>query len=283
MFIVIGLGLFSCNTDTTTDAASNEINAELAKLKSEKRALEDQLAEKDSTINQSIMLFNEIEQNLSMINLKENEIRIKSKDVELNEEGKQWIIQEIQNINHLREQNAKKANQLSKQLKDSNQKIAELEKMISNLMVKIQAQDEEIDMLRFELEELDKEYVELLEAYEEQSTLAYELLQEANTVYYAYGTEDELVNAGVIVKEGGFIGMGKKTALKGDFNDEYFTQIDMNKTTTIDVDGGKKIKFVTDHPSSAYTIESKGTSHTIKITDPKQFWKVSKYLVVVVN
>ena len=282
-FLVFSFGLFSCNTAETTDNSSNELSEELAKLKSEKRDLENQLNEKDSTINESIMLFNEIEDNLAMINLKEDEIRLKSKDVELSEDGKQWIIQEIQNINYLREENAKKANSLNKQLKNSNQKIAELEKMISNLMVKIQAQDEEIDMLRAELEDLDREYVELLEAYEEQSTLAFELMKEANQVYYAYGTEDELEKSGVIVKEGGFIGIGKKAKLKGDFNDEYFTEIDMTKTKTIDIDGGKKIKIITDHPSSAYTVEDNGTKHTIKITEPNNFWKVSKYLVVIVE
>ncbi len=274
---------FSCTTGGTTDNSSSELQEELAKLKSEKRELENQLNEKDSTINQSIMLFNEIENNLAMINLKEDEIRLKSKDVELGEDGKQWIIQEIQNINYLREENAKKAKVLSKQLKNSNQKIKELEKMISNLMVKIQAQDEEIDMLRAELEDLDREYVELLEAYEEQSTLAFELMKEANRVFYAYGTEEELEKAGVIVKEGGFIGIGKKATLKGDFNDEYFTEIDLTKTKSIDIDGGKKIKLITDHPSSAFTIEDNGTKHTIKINDAKNFWKVSKYLVVVVD
>jgi len=46
---------------------------------------------------------------------------------------------------------------------------------------------------------------------------------------------------------------------------------------------GKKVKFITDHPSSAYNITSNGQNHTIKIMDPKSFWKVSKYLVVVVD
>ncbi len=282
-FLTLSLAIVSCNTGETTENTSDISAEELAKLKSEKRALEMQLAEKDSTINESILLFNEIEENLAMINLKEDEIRFKSKDVELSEDGKQWIIQEIQNINYLREENSKKADALSKQLKNSNQKIEELEKMIANLMVKIQAQDEEIDMLRAELEDLDREYVELLEAYEEQSTLAFELMKEANRVFYAYGTEDELESAGVIVKEGGFIGIGKKPALKGDFNDDYFTEIDKTKNKSIAIDGGEKIKLITDHPSSSYTIESNGAKHTLKITDPNDFWKVSKYLVVVVD
>ena len=281
--LTITAGFYSCKQDVSTTESGNNTNEELAMLKSEKRELESQLAAKDSVLNESILLFNEIEDNLALINFKEDEIRIKSQDVELAEDGKQWILQQIQNINQLREDNKRKVNQLTKQLKSKNNKIASLEKLVSSLQGKISDQDGEIDMLRAELEDLDREYVELLEAYEAQSTMTLELLQDANTVYYAYGTEEELVTNGVIVKEGGFIGIGKKTNLKGDFNDDYFTEADLTKTQSISVEGGKKIKLITDHPSSSYTIESKDKMHTIKISNENNFWKVSKYLVVIVD
>jgi hypothetical protein len=282
-FLFLAL-LAACNTSPeTTDNGGNEESEELARLRSENRALEGQLLEKDSVLNQSIMLFNEIEENLAMINLKEDEIRFRSNDIELAEDGKQWILQEIQNINYLREANQKKVSELNGQLQNKNLQIEEFKAMVSSLMNKIEVQEEEIEMLRVELSDLDKEYVELLEAYQEQSQIAAETIRELNTVYYAYGTEDELIQNGVIVKEGGFIGMGKKTALKGDLNDAYFTQVDLSQKKQIDVLGGTKIKFITDHPSSAYEIVSAGQKHSIKIIDPKTFWKVSKYLVVVVE
>lgn len=275
--------LISCNatSDDATDSNSGE-SEELARLRSENRELSNQLVEKDSVLNESIMLFNEIEENLAMINLKEDEIRYRSNDIELAEDGKQWILQEIQNINYLREANQKKVSELNKQLANKNLEIDQFKAMVSNLMNKIEVQEEEIEMLRTELAELDKEYVELLEAYQEQSQIAAETIQELNTVYYAYGSEEELINNGVIVKEGGFIGMGKKTSIKGDLNDDYFTKIDLTKEDKIDV-VGKKVKFITDHPSSSYSIQTNGQNHSIKINDPKSFWKVSKYLVVVVD
>ena len=281
--IVLASALYSCNTATAPTDSNNSESEELAKLKSEKRELENQLAEKDSVLNESIMLFNEIEDNLAMINLKEDEIRFRSKDVELAEDGKQWILQEIQNINYLREANQKKVGELNKQLQNKNNQIEQLEKMVNNLMAKIEDQDEEIDMLRAELEDLDREYVELLEAYQEQSTMALEMLQDMNRVFYAYGTSEELENAGVIVKEGGFIGIGKKPALKGDFNDEYFTELDLTKTKSIDIDGGKKMKIITDHPHSSYSVETINNAHKVNISNAKDFWKVSKYLVVVID
>ena len=278
----VSVFIFGCKEETgTTESVAGE-SEELARLKSENRELQEQLGAKDSTINESIMLFNEIEQNLAMINLKEDEIRFRSNDVELEEDGKQWILQEIQNINYLREANSKKVAELNKALQDKNLQIEELQTMITHLMDKIQVQEEEIEMLRVELADLDREYVELLEAYQEQTELTAETLQELNKGFYAYGTSKELEANGVIVKEGGFIGIGKKAMLKDDFNDEYFTPVDITKTKSIQVTG-KKLKFITDHPSTAYDITVNGENNTIKILDPKSFWKVSKYLVVVVE
>jgi hypothetical protein len=282
--LIATLSLVSCNLNegSDTEAGGSADGEELAKLRSENRDLKDQLVAKDSMLNESIMLFNEIEHNLAMINLKEDEIRLRSNDVELAEDGKQWILQEIQNINYLREANAKKVEELSASLDDKNLQIEEFQKLVSELLNKIQVQEEEIEMLRVELADLDREYVELLEAYQEQTELAIETMQELNSAYYAYGSTSELLANEVIVKEGGFIGIGKKATLKSDFNDEYFTPIDMMKTKSIEVIG-KKVKFITDHPSSSYELISNGDNHQIKIKDPKSFWKVSKYLVVVVD
>lgn len=276
------ISLTACNSGSPEGSENTGESEEMARLRSENRDLQSQLEEKDSVLNDAIMLFNEIEENLAMINLKDDEIRLRSTNVEMPEDGKQWILQEIQNINYLREENGKKVDELNKMLQSDKLQIAELQTMVNNLLHQIQVQEEEIEMLRLELSDLDREYVELLEAYEEQTEITFETLKELNKAYYAYGTEEELVQNGVIVKEGGFIGINKRVSLKSDFNDAYFTQIDMSKDKTIEV-VGKKIRFITDHPSGAYELVSLGQSHKIVIKDPKSFWKVSKYLVVVVE
>jgi len=280
--ILFSAVLISCNTGTPDTTISAEESEELARLKSENRDLQSKLVEKDSVLNDAIMLFNEIEENLAMINLKDEEIRFRSTNVELAEDGKQWILQEIQNINYLREENQKKVQELNKQLKNKNLQIAEFQIMINNLLHQITVQEEEIEMLRLELADLDREYVELLEAYQEQTEITVETFKELNKAFYAYGTEAELISNGVIVKEGGFIGMNKRTALKNDFNDEYFTQIDLSQQKTIEF-VGKKYRFITDHPSSSYEVVSTGQSHKIVVQDPNSFWKVTKYLLIVVD
>lgn len=282
-FTFVSILLVSCGGEPSSTESSEGDSEELARLKSDMRELEAQLSEKDSVLNETIMLFNEIEQNLAMINLKEDEIRYRSNDIELEEDGKQWIIQEIQNINYLREENAKKVDELNVALQNKNLQIEEFQNMITHLMDKIQVQEEEIEMLRVELADLDREYVELLEAYQEQTEITAETLQELNKAFYAYGTSEELEAAGVIERKGNFLGLNKKAYLKDDFNDEYFTQIDITREKNIEVLGGKKIKFITDHPSTSYDLVTNGQNHMVKIHDPKTFWKVSKYLVVVVD
>lgn len=280
--ILSGLFFLACAGPNDAENGNEDSSEELARLRTENIELKGQLEEKDSVLNDAIMLFNEIEENLAMINLKDDEIRLRSTNVELAEDGKQWILQEIQNINYLREENGKKIEELNKMLKSDKLQIAELQNLVNNLLHQIQVQEEEIEMLRMELSDLDREYVELLEAYEEQTEIAFETLKELNKAYYAYGTEEELVSNGVIVKEGGFIGINKKISLKDDFNDEYFTQIDLSKDKIIEI-VGKKPRFITDHPSTAYRVEALGQSNKIVIDDPKSFWKVSKYLVIVVE
>lgn len=284
LFFSLALVFTACTAEGSSESSeSSGDSEEVARLKSELREMESQLNEKDSVLNETIMLFNEIEQNLAMINLKEDEIRFRSNDIELEEDGKQWILQEIQNINYLREENTKKVGELNAALKDKNLQIAELQSMITNLMDKIQVQEEEIEMLRVELADLDREYVELLEAYQEQTQITAETMQELNRGFYAYGTKKELEANGVIVREGGFLGMNRKTGLADNMNDEYFTQIDITRTSSIEVVGGKKLTFITDHPSNSYEVISNGENHNIKIHDPAHFWKVSKYLVVTVD
>jgi predicted RNase H-like nuclease (RuvC/YqgF family) len=171
---------------------------------------------------------------------------------------------------------------LNKKLKESGLKIVELENMVEGLLKNIQAKDEQIDMLQAELGNLDKAYSRLFDAYQEKAELVDELTEEINTVYYSYGTEEELVKNQVIERKNGFIGIGKKIKLMDNFNQKYFAKIDLTEEKEIFIEGSD-LKFITDHPSSSYTLVPVGKNTKIKIVNPRDFWKISKYLVVVVD
>jgi UDP-2,3-diacylglucosamine pyrophosphatase LpxH len=191
-------------------------------------------------------------------------------------------MEQIRHINFLREENAKKVIQLSKKLKESGLKIKELNNMIEDLLSNIRARDEQIGMLQDELTSLDKAYSKLFDAYQEKAELVEELTEEINTVYYSYGTEDELVKNQVIERKNGFIGLGKKIKLMDNFNDKYFAKIDLREEKEIFIEG-KNPRFITDHPSSSFKLVPVGKNTKIIIMNPNDFWKVSNYLVVVVE
>jgi DNA repair exonuclease SbcCD ATPase subunit len=278
---LITLTLFSCKQETpgTNNGGSME---NMQELKNQIKQLELDNALKDSVINESLAFFNEIKSNLESISVKKDMIRAISEDPEISNDDKNWILEEIKHINFLREQNARKVKQLQEDLKKNGLKIEELEVMIESLLKDIQWKDEQIGLLQSELEALDREYSALFDAYQEQATTIDVLTEEVNRAYYAYGTEGELRDNKVVEKKNGFIGLGRSTELKDNFNDDYFTDIDVRKTKTITV-SGEKIRLVTDHPKSSYELVESGALTKIKITDPSEFWKISKYLVVIVD
>jgi len=94
--------------------------------------------------------------------------------------------------------------------------------------------------------------------------------------------EFDIKDNNIITAEGGFIGIGKNKKLKQDFNDKFFTKIDITKTTQIPIPG-KKPKIITNHPTESYKISGEGDSAILEIINANSFWKSSKYLVVVID
>jgi hypothetical protein len=83
----------------------------------------------------------------------------------------------------------------------------------------------------------------------------------------------------VISKEGGFIGIGKTTKVKDDFNKDYFTKINIESTTAINI-GAKRAKILSSHPSGSYKLIGEKPVEKLEITNPQEFWSNSKYLVI---
>jgi hypothetical protein len=273
------LVLFSCQEETTqAEPLEEQESAELISLRNQLAQLELESRMKDSVINESIAFFNEIQENLAKITVKEDQIRIKSQNPEISDDDKDWIRQEIQNINYLREDNAKRIRSLQGQVKAKDLRIVELQNMIDRLVLDVKSRDEKIEALQIMLADRDMEYVELFDQYQEQVELALEVMKELNTVYYAYGTIDELVENEVLVREGGFIGIGRKTNIADNFNKDYFQKMDKTRVKKIKITGDKP-QIVTDHPSSSYRWEG----NEIVITDADRFWKISRFLVVKVK
>jgi len=280
LYLILLISFISCQQKRSKSNLNDlekiaELRGDIAQLK-----VDNEL--KNSLINESLSFFDEIQTNLEKIDLKENEIRMKASNPELTPEDKEYIIQEIKHINVLRIENGRKVNSLNNELKKSGLRIKELENMIERLIKEMETKDQEIEVLRTEINAITTEYEQLFDSYVQQEAIVDELTEQINTGYYAYGTLRELTDNKVIEKKNGFFGLDKKTHLSESFNEEYFNKLDIQTTKEILVEG-TKIKFVTDHPSSSYTLKRIGNTTKILITNAKNFWRVSKYLVVLVD
>jgi len=279
LLLLSGILLFSCQQTKEEENGKPPVNKELENRIDQ---LELENAMKDSVINESLSFFNEIKANLEAIGVRRDQIRELSENPELEAEDKEWILEEIRRINFLREDNARLVKLLREELDGNNLKIKELEVMVESLLQDIKWKDEQIALLQQELDRLDHQYSVLFDAYQEQAVVVDQLRDELNTVFYAYGTAEELEENKIISKKNGFIGIGRRLELRHDFNTDYFTKLDLTQKQSI-VIRGKDVRLLTDHPSGSYELSENATGTVIKVKDVSKFWKISKYLVVLVD
>jgi uncharacterized coiled-coil DUF342 family protein len=266
---------------TSCGNAEKEANPLADSLKEANSGLNGKLNEKELALQEFISAFNEIQENLNTIKEKEKIVVNSSNQGDVKNKEEQ-IKEDIQAIYDLMSKNKTRINILSKKLKDSNLKLEGMQLMIENLQNSLNMKDEEIaelknkiEGLHIELSSLKTNYTDLKGENEVKTTAL-------KSAYYAFGTNKELKEKNIITKEGGFIGIGKTTKVKDDLNKEYFTKIDIDQTTSINI-GAKKAKIITTHPSSSYKLIGEKNVERIEITNVEEFWSVSKYLVIIIE
>jgi chromosome segregation ATPase len=196
----------------------------------------------DSSMQEFIRGFNEIQDNLDMIKEKEKIVTASSKDAETRKTKQEQIVADIQTIYDVMNKNKQRLAAMKTKLKDSNKRNEELEKFIARLTTEIEEKDSQINNLKGELERLNIEMTNLITTYKEEVQASDVKTEKLNTAYYAFGTTKELIKNNVLTKEGGFIGLGKSQKMKEDFNKDYFTKIDITSVTSIPL-GAKKSKI----------------------------------------
>lgn len=276
--ILLSTGVFSFTACGDKEKEANPLADSLKGVNSE---LGGKLNEKEAALQEFISSFNEIQENLNAIKDKEKIVTNASSTGDVKSKEDQ-IKEDIQAIYDLMAKNKNRIGALSKKLKDSNLKLEGLEKMIENLQNSINQKDGEIADLKSKVESLNIELTNLNTNYQAVEAESAQKTEELNTAFYAIGTSKELKEKNVISREGGFIGIGKTTKVKEDFNKEYFTKVNIEQTTVINV-GAKKAKIVTSHPKNSYKLVGEKTVEKIEITNAKEFWSASKYLVVIIE
>ncbi|HXB42092.1 MAG TPA: hypothetical protein VNZ49_16235 [Bacteroidia bacterium] len=250
-------------------------------LKGDNNNLKGELSEKEVALQEFVNSFNEIQANLDAIKEKEKIVNASASGGDVKSKEEQ-IKQDIQSIYELMAKNKSRVSSLNKKLKTANTKIDGLEKMIATLEAQLNEKDVQIGELRNKIEQLNIELSNLTVNYESLEQENQVKTEKLNLAYYVLGTAKELKEKGITTKEGGFVGIGKTTEIKKDFNRDYFTKIDVSQTTVIPI-GAKKIKILSTHPSSSYKLVGQKPVEKLEITNAEDFWSVSKYLVIVIE
>ena len=272
-------------------ASCHNYQPDIDNLESQKQELISSANYKDSTIAAFINEVNEIESNLATIELKQKKVALATENGELKTNQVARIKENITEIRDLMKENKDKIAALSKKLKESGLKVSNFEKMIASLNDQIMEKDKEIAEINDKVVKLNVTVAELTDTVSDltaSNTIKQSLIdnqtQQLHAAYYATGTAKELLQKQVLSKEGGFLGLGKSTVLKDNYNNSALNEIDITKTDTIPINA-KDAEVITNHPTDSYNLQHFANDRisSLVITDPEKFWKTSKVLVVVVD
>ena len=286
--IILALGLLTigCNQEEI-DKLNKDNNA----LNKERERLIEQSNVKDSTLDDLFGTLNAIEENLSTIKQKQSTIALTTEGKhELKVNVKEKINEDLTAIRSLMDENKKMISSLNTRLKKSklninelNQKIISLNEQLAQKDIELGTMNEQLASLNVKIENLFTSIDTISAQGKRKSQVIQDQTTKLNTAYYAMGTIKELKEKNILNKENlvqSIVGIGAEKKLKPDFNKEYFTTIDISQINTIPI-GSKKAQLITTHPSDSYKFVHRGDKISdLVITNPDNFWKASKYLVV---
>lgn len=160
---------------------------------------------------------------------------------------------------------------LNAQLDERAEKIAELTEQLAAANKELADKAEEIRQLTQNVDSLNKE------SKDQKLTIA-EQDQALHLGNYLIGSRKALKEAGVITRRGIFC----PPIVASQAQKANFVNIDVRETRSIPLNS-KKAKVLSVHPQDAYVLEADADgSLVLKINDVNTFWKLSKYLVVMI-
>lgn len=104
-------------------------------------------------------------------------------------------------------------------------------------------------------------------------------ITESNAMYYVIGNEKELKQKGVLDKTSGLLGL-RPESLNSEMDPSFFTKGDQREKREFTINR-PHAKLLTIHSTTSYRFErDKKQVKRIIITDPSEFWRVSRFLVI---
>ncbi|MCK9159549.1 MAG: hypothetical protein WCR45_05520 [Bacteroidaceae bacterium] len=259
-------------------------------LKSENDSLKVQLSQRDSSLNDMMATFNDVQDGFRKISEAENRVNLqRTTYAENSQDAKQTMVSDIEFISKQMQENREQISRLKDMLKRGNYKSVQLKKAIQALTDQLEEKQKQIEELQSELaakniriNELDAAVTNLTTDKEDLSAQneakAKTVAQQdksLNAAWFVFGTKSELKKQRIL--------QGGDVLHSADFNNSYFTQIDIRTTKEIKL-FAKHAEVLTTHPAGTYELaKDENKELTLKITNPKEFWSISKYLVIKVR
>jgi DNA repair exonuclease SbcCD ATPase subunit len=264
-------------------------STEYKALKSQHDSLLVVNAQNTAELDEIVSLMNEVEENFNSIKSAENYLTVQSNvQGELSQSVKDKVRADMQIVTEILNRNREKIAELEKKLKNSSIQSGQLQQTLDNLRIQLNEKIAALVAMNEEMERKDRKIAELsdnilalskdvqdLKVYSDAQRQAIESKnRELNTVYYCFGTSKELKNHGIL----------KSGQLGTNFNTDYFIRvIDLNKLQLIPLKA-KKGKLVSKHPDGSYEFTKDANNQAeLKILNSKNFWSLTKYLVVEVD
>jgi len=244
-------------------------------------------------IDEYFSAMNKIEQNIEKIKETQGVLEVSPESEELNDDQRTKINEDLQFLNEMLQTNKDELAKLKSKLKRSSIHSDELKRSIDRLTKSLEEESAKVALLQEQLAAKDslinelgttvssmgKDIEELKADKEEKQAKINEQEETIHTAWYVFGTRKELKEQKIITSEGLF---SPKRILQSDFNKSYFVRIDARKTKSIPL-YSSRAKILTSHPKSSYTLEKENDNFVLHITDTKEFWSISKYLVIEVD
>ena len=281
-------GLFSASED------SKIAEAQLIK---ENQALNDVIDQREIAFNDLLFSMTEVEDQLKQIIQRENLVYNHSLEP-VNETGNDRIIEEIGMIDQLIARSKDNIHQLEEKVKGANLKtqvfqnrvnrlasdIKEREAMIADLKQDLASRDEALKFLTVQIDSLIEDSAEKDLALQAKQSEIDVLTEENNTLnkaYLAVGSFKELKDRGLVQRQGGFLWFGRTIDVNEDADAQQYMQVDIREMSQLPVQA-VQLDLLSEHPADSYQIVPGDNDNmkVLEITNPEEFWKVSKYLVI---
>lgn len=268
--------------------------AEVDRLKAENDSLQHAKIMLEQEVNDYFSTLNEVQQNIEKIKSAQNVLSVKPLSENTPEDVRNKVTEDMAYINEMIRTNKQELEDLRTKLKRSSFKLDDVEKTlaqltkqlneesakVARLQTTIMKKDSVITKLGTAVDSLGKNVEELASQNEEKQGVIKEQDQAINSAWYAIGSRKELRDNKIVTSDGIF---SAQKVLQADFNKNYFVKVDARNTRSIPLYSTSKARILTNHLKTSYTLEKENENYVLVITNPAEFWSVSKYLVVEVD